>query len=173
MTSAARIRRSWAQTQKAAGRLSSATAPSTTRSCGRPRSTARLQFVLRRSALEQDPTLPEGFLSNLFGDSAAASKAVKVLRPGGAALAGQEETERSDREVTQERERIAQEVRNRELLRKLDKRKRVGEKESPRKKVKKDKEEAERRKLVELQQRLEENIMNVRANILKKNIMNL
>ena len=88
-------------------------------------------------------------------------------------MAGQEETERSDREVTQERERIAQEVRNRELLRKLDKRKRVGEKESPRKKVKRDKEEAERIRLVELQQRLEENIMNVRANILKRKIMNL
>ena len=129
--------------------------------------------MLRRPALEQDPTLPEGFLSKLFGDSAATSKAVKVLRPGGAALAGQEETERSDREVTQERERIAQEVRNRELLRKLDKRKRVGEKESPRKKVKRDKEEAERIRLVELQQRLEENIMNVRANILKRKIMNL
>ena len=100
-----------------------------------------------REALQNDETLPEGFIQTLYGETS--SKPVKVLQVGAVNADADQETGRPN--VSEERERIAQEVRKREMLKIL---------ESRNKEVRADRVSSSKRrkvdKMLELERRLAE-----------------
>merc|ERR1712025_1345133 len=115
-----------------------------------------------------DTELPEGFIGELFGEVTA--KPVKVMRAGGNKITDEDtDKKKQEQNVREERERIAQEVRKREMIRIFEKRKKEekvktvkDDRPAKRKKTdetQKEKDERLKDKMLELQKRLEEKTM--------------
>jgi len=88
-----------------------------------------------REALKGDPDLPEGFIEELFGEKT--SKPVKVLQVG-VSKDAEKTNEEEKTNVSEERERIAQEVRKREMMKIFDSKKKEDKLENTSKKNKRD-----------------------------------
>jgi len=71
-----------------------------------------------RGALENDPTLPDGFVEKLYGEQN--SKPVKVLKVNERTRDNAENSSSDNVDISQERVRIAEEVRKREFLLEYD-----------------------------------------------------
>jgi len=121
-----------------------------------------------RIVLENDTELPEGFIGELFGEVSA--KPVKVMRAGGNKISDEDtDKKKQEQNVREERERIAQEVRKREMIRIFEKRKKEEKvktvkddrpvKRKKTEETQKEKDERLKDKMLELQKRLEEKTM--------------
>jgi len=122
-----------------------------------------------RIVLENDKELPEGFIEELFGEISA--KPVKIMHAEKGIKVNDNKVDENKHEQTvrEERERIAQEVRKREMIRIFEKRKKEEKVKSPKdvktkkrkiaEETKKEKDERLKDKMLELQKRLEEKTM--------------
>merc|ERR1712098_854619 len=102
-----------------------------------------------RGALENDPTLPDGFVEKLYGEQN--SKPVKVLKVNERTRDNAENSSSDNVDISQERVRIAEEVRKREFLLEYDRNDRSKENNSEKTSKKRRKED----KLLELEKILE------------------
>ena len=121
-----------------------------------------------RIVLENDKDLPEGFIEELFGEVSV--KPVKVMHAEkGNKITEKELDKNNEQNIREERERIAQEVRKREMIRIFEKRKKEEKVNSPKdvkskkrklpEESKKEKDDRLKDKMLELQKRLEEKTM--------------
>ena len=120
-----------------------------------------------RIVLENDKDLPEGFIEELFGE--VSSKPMKVMHAEKGNKVTAVDENKQEQNFQEERERIAQEVRKREMIRIFEKRKKEEKVNSPKdvkskkrklpEESKKEKDDRLKDKMLELQKRLEEKTM--------------